>query len=106
MFKNKKFRYSAPSQYPSINRDIALQVTNSIAAQDLINTIWKNGGDYLLDVNLFDVYQSEDVGDLNKSLAFSLKFQSSTTTLKDAVVDNAVKQILKVLEKKHDASQR
>ena len=47
-----------------------------------------------------------DVGDRNKSLAFSLKFQSATSTLKDTEVDSVVKKILKSLHKVHGAIQR
>ena len=46
---------------------------------------------------LFDVYQKEDIGDNNKSLAFSLKFQSETSTLTDNEVDVEVVNILKTL---------
>ena len=75
-------------------------------AEDLLNTIRNGGGDNLIHVSLFDVYQAEDVGDKNKSLAFSLKFQSRTTTLTDSAVDQDVKNILKSLKKAHGATQR
>ena len=104
--KNHKFNYQAPSHFPSINRDLALQVKQNISSQDLFNTIGKEGGRLLKNISLFDIYQSEDVGDDNKSLAFSLKFQSDDSTLTDSQIDSVVNKILISLNKSHGAIQR
>ena len=71
-----------------------------------MDRIWKVGGDALVDVLLFDVYQAKDVGDENKSLAFSLKFQSLRFTLKDTEIDKIVDKIIKALEIDYGAVQR
>ena len=60
----------------------------------------------LKEISLFDVYHAEDVGEKNKSLAFSLKFQSRVTTLKDSEVDSVIASILNSLHKAHGAVQR
>jgi len=104
--KHEKFIFKPPSQYPSINRDIALQVKQNISSEDLFHVIKKEGGNLLMDVCLFDVYQSEDVGDDSKSLAFSLKFQSKKSTLTDIQVDPIINKILDSLSKCHGAIQR
>jgi len=106
LWQNRKLGYSPPPAYPSMNRDIALQVSRDKPAEDLLTTIQKEGGNTLKDVSLFDVYQSDEVGDNNKSLAFSLKFQSETTTLTDTEVDADVEKILNSLKKAHGAIQR
>jgi phenylalanyl-tRNA synthetase beta chain len=98
--------YQAPSQYPRVHRDIALQVSRNVPSEGLFQTIWNEGGDILSDVTLFDVYQAEDVGEENKSLAFSLTFQSKSSTLKDSAVDAVVQTILNSLYKTHGAIQR
>ena len=104
--KHYKFNYESPSQFPSIIRDIALQVKQNTSSEELFNTIRIGGGQLLKDVSLFDIYESEDVGNKNKSLAFSLKFQSMDSTLTDAEVDPVVKKILTSLNKSHGAIQR
>ena len=106
LWQNRKMTYKAPVLFPSMSRDIALQVTRNIPAEDLLNTIRKEGGNNLIKISLFDVYQSEDVGDEDKSLAFSLKFQSDTKTLTDDEVDQDVAKILKSLKTAHRAIQR
>ena len=89
-----------------MTRDIALQVSCDVPATDLMDIIWKQGGATLNHVLLFDVYQSEDVGESKKSLAFSLKFQSETSTLTDSEVDQDVEKILKSIKQIHGAIQR
>jgi phenylalanyl-tRNA synthetase beta chain len=106
LWQKRKLGYCPPPAYPSMNRDIALQVSRYKAAEDLLTTIQKEGGNTLKDISLFDVYQSDEVGDNNKSLAFSLKFQSDTTTLTDTEVDADVEKILNSLKKAHGAIQR
>jgi len=106
LWQNRKLGYSPPPAYPSMNRDIALQVSRDKPAEDLLTTIQKEGGNTLKNVSLFDVYQSDEVGDNNKSLAFSLKFQSEATTLTDTEVDADVEKILNSLKKAHGAIQR
>ena len=106
LWQNRKMTYRAPVLFPSMSRDIALQVTRNVPAEDLLNTIRKEGGNNLMKISLFDVYQSEDVGDEDKSLAFSLKFQSDTKTLTDDDVDQDVAKILKSLKTAHRAIQR
>ena len=104
--QNYQFIYNPPPQYPSLNRDISLQVDRNIQSGDLFQTIRKEGGDFLVDVSLFDIYQAEEVGEKNKSLAFSLTFQSRESTLKDSEVDVVVNTILNSLNKTHGAIQR
>jgi phenylalanyl-tRNA synthetase beta chain len=106
IWQYRNLSYKAPPQYPSVNRDIALQVSRNVPSEDLFHTIWNEGGDILTDVTLFDVYQAEDVGEENKSLAFSLTFQSKSSTLKDSEVDAVVQAILNSLYKTHEAIQR
>ena len=89
-----------------MTRDIALQISSNVAASDLMSTIMKQGGSALNHVSLFDVYQLDGVNDANKSLAFSLKFQSETATLTDSEVDKDVEVILKSLKEIHGAIQR
>ena len=106
LWQNRKMTYKAPVLFPSMSRDIALQVTHNVPAEDLLNTIRKDGGNNLIKISLFDVYKSEDVGNEDKSLAFSLKFQSDTKTLTDDEVDQDVVKILKSLKTAHGAIQR
>ena len=103
---NLKISYNTPVTFPFINRDIALQVKFDVPAINLLDTIYQNGGKNLVDVSLFDIYQLDNPGERNKSLAFSLKYQSETMTLTDLEVDEDIKKIVESLKENHGAIRR
>ena len=49
---------------------------------DLTAAIRRGAGDYLESIDLFDVYQGDDLGEGKKSLAYAVVFRSSEKTLK------------------------
>ena len=106
LFYKQKIKYKAFPQFPSMVRDISLQVNKDVMSDNLINCIWDNSSKNLIDVKLFDVYESKEVGNNKKSLAFSLKFQSEITTLTDKVIDNDLVAILDSLKRLYGATQR
>ncbi len=56
-------------------------------------------GSILEQVELFDVYEGEQVGQGNKSVAYSIVMRSAQGTLTDEQTDAAMKRVLKALEK-------
>ena len=101
-----KNEFKVPKPYPFINRDIAIQVEAGISAESLLRTIKGRGGELLTDISLFDLYTGKELGENQKSLAFSLKFQSPKKTLEDSDVDSIMEQIAQQLIKQHNAVQR
>ena len=62
-------------------------------------TMKAKGGKLLESIQLFDVYEGEQVGPGKKSAAFSLVFRSPEKSLEAAEVNKIVDRILKELEK-------
>ncbi len=104
--KNTGGKYQAPSAYPAMQRDIAILVKKAVSAEMLQRTIRSAGGDLLRNITIFDLYESEDIGDDQKSLAFGLTFQSDTSNLKANVIDKIMTKIVNNLAKQHQAVQR
>ena len=102
----KAFRCESLPKYPSITRDLAILVDDTIAAGDVEKIIVKNGGKDFSSVTLFDVYAGKGIADGKKSLAFTLKFQSNDRTLTNAEVDEAFANILSAVEKNCNAQLR
>lgn len=98
--------YSPIPKFPAINRDMALVVNNEINAADIAREIEANGGKFLQQVKLFDVYSGKQVGTGFKSLAFNLTFYSMGRTLTEEEVDKQINLILKELSKKYSARLR
>ncbi|QIK70139.1 phenylalanine--tRNA ligase subunit beta [Erysipelothrix sp. HDW6C] len=66
------------AKYPIMKRDLAILCDTSIKVQDLIQAIEKASRRYLVDLNVFDVFTSEKLGD-KKSIAFELSFGQNRT---------------------------
>ena len=87
---------------PSVDRDIAVVVDKDVFVQDIIDAVL-NASKICESVELFDVYEGEQVPKGKKSVALSLKFRVSNRTLTDKDIDPQIKRILKVLEEKFGA---
>ncbi|PSU96957.1 phenylalanine--tRNA ligase subunit beta [Photobacterium kishitanii] len=96
----------AISKFPANRRDIAVVVSEDIAAGDVVAACRENGGELLKAVNLFDVYTGKGVDDGQKSLAIALTLQSTERTLEEADISAAVESIVNALAEKFDASLR
>jgi len=63
-----------------------------------VKTIQKaSKGRILVDIEIFDVYQGENIEDGKKSLAYSLKYLNPQATLTDEEVTNDVARITEAL---------
>ncbi|HIS90142.1 MAG TPA: phenylalanine--tRNA ligase subunit beta, partial [Candidatus Faecisoma merdavium] len=79
----KPIKYKEISKYPSIIKDMAFIMPKDTEAKEVLDVIKKSGGRLLTDINIFDVYEGENVGNNEKSIAYSLTFNDNTKTLTD-----------------------
>ncbi len=75
--------YELVSAYPSITLDISLMVPKGVTHEMIEETIKTNGGKYLKDIELFDIYVGEDFKDGYRALAYKMEFNSKDRTLTD-----------------------
>ncbi|MEO8329787.1 MAG: phenylalanine--tRNA ligase subunit beta, partial [Candidatus Nanopelagicales bacterium] len=71
----------AVSSYPVAKEDVSLVVPATVPACDVEQGLREGGGPLLESVRLFDVYSGDQVGEANRSLAFSLRFRAPDRTL-------------------------
>jgi phenylalanyl-tRNA synthetase beta chain len=69
--------------YPAVRQDLAFVVPEQVEAGDLVDAAREAAGPELREVEIFDVYRGEQVGEGKKSIAFSVAFQSPERTLSD-----------------------
>ncbi|MFA8437896.1 phenylalanine--tRNA ligase subunit beta [Pueribacillus sp. YX66] len=98
--------YEILPKYPSVSRDIALVVDETISAGALQTTIKEAGGKLLKEVNVFDVYAGEHLATGKKSIAFSLLYLNPEQTLTEEEVTTVHEQILTELKERYDAQLR
>ena len=92
--------YQPSSSYPAAVRDLAILVYPGDRVADVLNVINNAGGELVRDVDLFDMYEGEEIPRNKKNLAFHIIYQSDEKTLKDEEVDKIQKRIIKALERK------
>jgi phenylalanyl-tRNA synthetase beta chain len=93
-------------QYPAVHEDLAIVVDSQIPAAEVATTIVQAGGFLLKDLQLFDVYEGDQIPAGKKSLAYHLSFQSPSKTLTDREVRRQRRRILQQLEKRLGAHLR
>jgi phenylalanyl-tRNA synthetase beta chain len=78
--------YRDVTSFPAVLQDIAVVVADDVSAATVIETVRAAGGPLLANVELFDVFRGEQIGEAEKSLALRLAFQAPDRTLTDAEV--------------------
>lgn len=96
----------AVSKYPSIGRDIAIIVDVDITAQKVRECITNAAGEYLINLELFDVYSGKGIDSERKSLALGLTLQASSRTLTEEDVEGVMNNVLKALSTECSANLR
>jgi phenylalanyl-tRNA synthetase beta chain len=92
---NQKIKFKEISRFPSIRRDLALIVDNSIKFSDIVSIAKKLGKKQIVQINLFDVYENEkQLGKGKRSYAVSYTFENLEKTLQDKEVDTIIENLL------------
>lgn len=95
--------YTPVSKYPTVTRDIAMVVPVEVTNQQIVDCIQKNGGAYLRDIRLFDVYRGENISKGFRSLAYTLQFSNPNQTLQDEDVSRPFAKIEDRLKEEFNA---
>ncbi|MEK9130169.1 MAG: phenylalanine--tRNA ligase subunit beta, partial [Patescibacteria group bacterium] len=95
---NQDKKYKEIAKYPSVVRDLAFVVENEILYSDIKKDI-ENFNDLIKQVELFDIYQGEKLGQNKKNLAFHIIYQADRT-LTSEEVDKVQEELIKYLKKK------
>ncbi|MDQ3229061.1 MAG: phenylalanine--tRNA ligase subunit beta, partial [Pseudomonadota bacterium] len=99
-------RAEPQSRFPSVRRDLAFVVPQTVSWDMLSATARSAAGPFLRDLVLFDRYVGRGVETGFKSLAMGLILQESSRTLTDRDVDAVVADVVAALQRDHDASIR
>ena len=102
----KPLKYKPASKFPSIKKDLAFVVPKTITSEEIEKAIKRAGSRLLTNIELFDLYEGENIGLDNKSLAYNLTFSSLERTLTDEEVTIVFNNIIKEVESKLDAKLR
>lgn len=101
LFKHAEFNitYCPIAKYPAVSRDLALICDENIPVGQLQKIIKKVAGSLLENIQIFDVYQGEQISKNKKSVAINISLRSSNSTLTDEQINSIIKKIVKEFEK-------
>ena len=102
----KIVRFKPLPKFPIVDRDLAVTVKESCTVGELIACIRESIGELCESVELFDVYQGEQIESGFKSVAFSIKLYSDEKTLVDAQIQECMNRAVEGLGKQFGAKLR
>jgi phenylalanyl-tRNA synthetase beta chain len=102
----KQSEFAKLSKYPSVKRDIAFLVEKSISAGALEAHIRRQANNWLISLQLFDVYENVASAKDRKSMAFSLTLQHPDRTLQDGEVDALITSLVDSLKQEYSIQLR
>ncbi len=99
-------KYSELLRYPKVLRDFAFIFDKSVTYEQVSDFILEESAGLLKSVNLFDLFQSDTLGENKKSMAFTLEFFDKERTLTDEEVEKEFLHLISAVAEKFNAKLR
>lgn len=104
--KVRMMKYKEISKYPAIHKDLAFIVDQKVTSKEIMDVLKHIGGRMVTYIDVFDVYTGENVGENEKSIAYSITFEDATRTLTDEEVMKVFNKMIAEVESKLNAKVR
>jgi phenylalanyl-tRNA synthetase beta chain len=102
----KEASFAAWSSFPTMERDYALLLDESVPAEQITQSALKSGKPIAKVVKIFDTYKGTHIPDGKISLGVRVIFSDPTKSLEDKLVDQASEAIVKKWQEEFGASLR
>ena len=99
----KQIKVNDLSKFPSVKRDLALLIPVKTTFKEIYNLAFQTERKLLKEVDLFDVYEGENVPEGKKSYAISFVLQDENKTLEDKQIDKIMQKLQLNFEKNLEA---
>lgn len=93
------------SKLQPVDRDVAVVVQNNVKVGDMLAAV-KATHKCISQVNLFDIYEGEQIKEGYKSVAFSVRLQPDETTFTDSEIKDIMTDIFNMLQNEYKAALR
>lgn len=98
--------YQEISKFPSVQRDVAMIIDRHVAYNRVEEVIQQTNLKKLKSTRLFDIFESDKLGQGKKSIAISCTFQDAEKTLTDKEIDSMMNKLMQQLEQQLQAEIR
>ncbi|WP_291107044.1 phenylalanine--tRNA ligase subunit beta [Flavobacterium sp. UBA6195] len=105
-YVSTKIKFTDIPKYPEVRRDLALLLDENVKFEQIYNIAKQTEKGLLKDVNLFDVYQGNNLPEGKKSYAISFILQDDSKTLTDTQIDKIMSKLQGNFETQLGASLR
>ncbi len=99
---SEEHEYRPISRFPAAIRDIAVLVPQFVRVEEVLNKIETVAGSLIRDIDLFDIYEGEELPQGKKNLAFHLIYQAEDRTLSSKEIDQIQDKIIKAIEEESE----
>ncbi len=86
--------YEDLPKYPEVRRDLSLILARTVSFEDIQRAAYQIAPKLLKDINVFSVYEGENIGEGKKSYAISFILQDERQTLTDKVIDKTMRKLI------------
>ncbi len=99
IIRDHSVAYSEISKYPWVRRDLALLLDKGIKFSRIREIAIKTEKHLIRNIDLFDVYESESLGQNKKSYAVSFILRDDIKTLTDSNIEKVMNNLIRAFEK-------
>lgn len=100
---NKNFKVQELAKFPSVKRDLALLLDVKTEFKEVYNLAFQSEKNLLKEVDLFDVYEGNNLPEGKKSYAVSFLLQDESKTLDEKQIDIIMQKLQQTFEKNLNA---
>lgn len=100
---SKNIKISELPKYPSVKRDLALLLDKKVEFKEIYQLAFQSEKKLLKEVDLFDVYEGDNLPEDKKSYAVSFVLQDENKTLTDKQIDKTMQKLQQTFEKNVNA---
>lgn len=104
-FSKQKIEFEELSKFPLVRRDLALLIDKSVSFSQIEDLAFATEKKLLTEVNLFDIYQDEKLGN-KKSYAVSFTLLNKEATLTDKQIEAVMEKLISTYKDKLGAELR
>ena len=103
---DNSYEFKAIPKYPTVERDLAVVVEESVTAEQILTIASKYAGKMLSNAYIFDIYRGKGIEKGYKSVGIKFEFTSYEKTMTDEEINNKMNKIIKMLDSEINAKLR
>ena len=106
LVSKKTVKVKELAKFPSVKRDLALLLDDTVPFNEIYTLAFQTEKELLKTVDLFDVYQGDNLAEGKKSYAVSFQLQDDSKTLNDKQIDKVMQKLQSAFEREFKAELR